>query len=605
MSRELAENPLASREDVARALLRLSEAPLRSLGGARPAPFNASRNSDACARIELLARPLWGLAPFLAGGGRLPESDAWAQAISAGFASSGDRSWGEPRDHDQRLAEIAAVAFAMRIAPAQFLDPLSEQQRASVRGWIERSLARAIPDNNWRLFRVLALLAAERLGSPRDAPRIGAELDRVEQFDAGDGWYSDGPGAQRDHYVAFALHFDALLYAAFEAERDPARAERLRERARRFARQYAAWFDTEGAALPFGRSLGYRFAHAAFWGALAYAGVEAFPWGTVKGLWLRNLRWWLRQPIVDAAGWLASGYAYPNALIAEDYIGPGSPYWAFKAFLPLALAPSHPFWQAPELAAPELAAITPQPAARMLACRAESGRHVFALCAGQWATWRPRHDAARYAKFSYSTRFGFGVSSAPTGLEAGAFDGALALTEDGIHFRTRRETREHEVGQRHVASTWDPWPDVSVRTWLVAAPPWHLRVHRIRSARALSTVEGGFAVPCEGVDRLASDEWIAAPRRARVSGAPGACEIVDLAGARHGMVVLAEPGTNVMAPRTAIASLGGTIAAGESWLACAVGASVGDKPGAMPFTLERAGDGWRVAAPGYVLDLPR
>jgi hypothetical protein len=608
MSGEPAGSPPDTRGEVERALLELAAPLLREVARAGSAPLpgvNASRHSDACARIETLTRPLWGLASLAAGGARIDGLEALAGVLRRGFDPAHPDYWGEPRDHDQRLVEVGALAFALRVAPKAFLEPMPLPARANLASWIARATARAVPDNNWLLFRVHALLAAERLGAPPDRTRIAADLDRVEQFDLGGGWYSDGPGEQRDHYVAFALHFHALLYAAFEEGRDAARAARLKERAARFARDYRAWFDDEGAALPIGRSLGYRFAHAAFWGALAFCGVEALPWGEVKGLWLRNLRWWLKQPILDAAGWLTLGYAYPNPAIAEDYMSPGSPYWAFKAFLPLALPPSHPFWTAAESNAGEQPGVLAQPQARLVVCRAEAGRHVFALCAGQWAAWRPRHDAARYAKLCYSTRFGFSVSSAPTALEAGAFDSTLAFTDDGLHFRVRRETTQHEAGERHVASSWSPWPDVEVRTWLFAAPPWHLRVHRIRSARALSCIEGGFATPREGVDRLTTQGWSAGRGRALASGAGGACEIVDLAGRRDGVVVIAAPGTNIMAPRTAIASLTGPIAAGESWLATAVSASLAEPAGAMPFRFSATATGWRVEAPGYAFDLPR
>lgn len=608
MSRHPAENPLTTRDDVARALADLA-APLAarlSPGGARrDLGFNAGRHSDECAGIESFARPLWGLAPLLAGGGKYAGSEALAHGIAHGFDPAHPEYWGEPRDHDQRMVELAAVAFALLVAPAAFVDPLPPGARANLVGWIERMAERQIPDNNWLFFRVIARLGAERLGGALDGARVAADLDRIEQFDQGDGWYADGINMQRDHYVAFALHFHALAYASFEDARDPERSQRFRARAARFARDYAAWFDAEGAALPLGRSLGYRFAQGAFWGALAFAGVEALPWGEVKGLWLRNLRWWLRRPIVDAAGLLVAGYAYPNAAIGEDYNGPGSPYWAFKAFLPLALPPGHPFWQAVETAPAQAPAVVAQPHPRLIVCRAEGGRHVFALCAGQWASWRPRHDAAKYAKFCYSTRFGFSMSASTSGVETGAFDSMLALTDDGVHFRVRRATSDHEIGDRHIASTWEPWPDVVVRTWLVAAPPWHLRVHRIRSVRALSSIEGGFAVACEGVDRISFAEWRSEERLAAATTPAGGCEIVDLEGPRKGVVVLADAGTNVMAPRTAIPSLVGEILAGESWLACAVSGSVGEAAGPVPFRWSATFTGRRIEAPGFVLELPR
>src|SRR5690606_28304342 len=123
----------------------------------------------------------------------------------------------------------------------------------------------------------------------------------------------------------FAMHYYALIYAKFASAHDAARAQRYRERATLFARQFVDWFAADGAALPFGRSLTYRFAQGGFWGALAFADVEAFDWGVIKGLALRHLRWWLRQPIFSPDGTLSIGYAYPNLNMAEQYNSPCSP----------------------------------------------------------------------------------------------------------------------------------------------------------------------------------------------------------------------------------------------------------------------------------------
>src|SRR5207248_7125795 len=130
------------------------------------------------------------------------------------------------------------------------------------------------------------------------------------------------------------------------------RAKRIIERARLFAKDFVHYFNAEGTALPFGRSLTYRFAQGAFWGALAFANVEALPWGVIKGLYLRHLRWWMRQPIFTETGLLTIGYTYPNLVMAESYNSSQSPYWALKAFLPLALPEEHPFWQAEETSLP-------------------------------------------------------------------------------------------------------------------------------------------------------------------------------------------------------------------------------------------------------------
>ena len=88
----------------------------------------------------------------------------------------------------------------------------------------------------------------------------------------------------------------------------------------------------------------YRFACAGYFAALAFADEEALPWGEIKGYYLRHLRWWARHPIVDRSGVLTVGYGYANLFMSENYNSAGSPYWALKAFLPLALPKIHPFW---------------------------------------------------------------------------------------------------------------------------------------------------------------------------------------------------------------------------------------------------------------------
>ena len=45
-------------------------------------------------------------------------------------------------------------------------------------------------------------------------------------------------------------------------------------------------------------------------------------------------------------GLLSVGYDYQNMVFAEGYNGPGSPYWAFKTFILLAVPKDHPYWQA-------------------------------------------------------------------------------------------------------------------------------------------------------------------------------------------------------------------------------------------------------------------
>ena len=566
--------PIVTRSDLQRTLRKLVEpiSALASPGGARVRlGATGARQSADAAELEGFARPLWGLAPLAAGGGDFADWQRFRRGLAHGTDPAHPEFWGAPADYDQRLVELAPIAVALCLAPEVLWRPLSSAAQAHVRAYLKDARRCRVYDNNWLFFRVLINLALDRIGARTDRSMIESDLERIDSFYLGDGWYSDGPTEQRDYYVAFAMHFYGLLFAAVSGSAHQERGARFRERAALFAKDFVHWFGKDGSALPYGRSLTYRFAQGAFWGALAFADVEALPWGVLKGLLLRHLRWWLHQPILSDAGVLTLGYAYPNLNVAEAYNSPGSPYWALKAFLPLALPESHPFWTSGEESLPELAPVVVQKHPRFLLCRDSEADHLIALAGGQWARSQPRHVEEKYAKFCYSNRFGFSVPSAPAGLAEGAHDGMLVLSEDGLYFRGRRQAACLEISERAILSEWQPWPDVRVRTWLVPAGLWHVRVHQVFSPRRLVSAEGGFSLGWAGDDDTSAEARLQSKRdRARAETPEGVSLILDLLDGRRGNMVKPFPNTNLLHPRTVIPTLQGEHSPGETWLACAV-----------------------------------
>ncbi|MFF4399686.1 DUF2264 domain-containing protein [Streptomyces sp. NPDC001480] len=549
------------REQLQEELRRLAAAvvPHFSTGRARVRlGVNTAIHDDTAAELESFARPLWGLAPLSAGKGSVPHAELWSRGLASGSDPGHPEYWGEPGDRDQRIVEMAAIGFALAVAPEWFWDALTGPERDRLARWLLSALPCETADNNWHFFPVLIGLGLDRVGVAYDRELITARLDRLEAFWLGDGWYCDGPTERRDYYVPWAMHFYGLLYARLAGDGD-----RFRERAARFAHDFRHWFADDGAAVPYGRSLTYRWAQAAFWGALPFAGVDALPWGEVKGYLLRHLRWWQGRPVTGPDGLLSIGYGYPQPALAEQYNAPGSPYWSLKAFLPLALTADHPFWTAAEQPAPLLPAVSSQPHAGAVLMRA--GGDVTLLAGRQHHPW-VRHGAAKYAKFAYSTRFGFSLPSGALGLEQGAYDSMLALSDDGgRHYRVREEPAGWHLRGDTVLSTWWPWPDVEITTWLTAAPPWHVRRHRLRTGRTLHTAEGAFAV-----DRDPGVSLRTGVGYARVSAPAGFTGLRDLDGVRRGEVIDCLPGTNVLARRTALPMLTGRIPPGEHWLRCAV-----------------------------------
>lgn len=561
--------PRTTRDEVASFATALWEPVRQRLdGGQAHLGGTGAHFDDVAAGLEGFARPLWGLMPLVAGG-----ADIDLDPVLAGLASGSDPAspgyWGLAGDRDQRLVEMAALGLGLAMVPERLWDPLPPQARDHLADWLARINAVDCNDNNWLFFRVLVNLGLGRVGSPlQDAGATAAALDRLESFYLGDGWYADGPSGRCDHYVPWAFHFYGLIYARLAGETDPGRAQRFRERAAVAATDLAHWYDDDGATLPYGRSLTYRFAAAAFWGALAFADVEALPWPQVRGLYTRQLEWW-RGRDVDDRGVLPIGYGYPNQLMAETYNSPGSPYWAAKAFLPLAVGDEHPFWASTPAPAPREPVRTQQRPLLVL-CDDRDGKHVFALAGGQDGD-QFRHGPEKYDKLAYSTVFGVSVPSSGNGLAEQAADSTLVLSEDGLHWRGRRAPLESRVGDGMVWTRWQPWPDVEIETWLWPQLPWHVRVHRIRTDRALHTAEGGWALDRTG-DTVATTVGArtATAGEASASYPAGFSGLRDLAGGRAGEVVRAAPNTNLLVPRTVVPMLRGTLEPGTHVLACAV-----------------------------------
>lgn len=571
----MAGNPFHTREDAQRAVVNLTT-PLISAfspGKARVHLGSTGATFDtAAAHLEGLARPLWGLAPLLAGGGRFDGVDAFVIGLSNGADPSHAEYWGPVTDRNQRMVESAAIGFALALAPETFWDGLTAGGRDCLRAWLLESLNHAPPNNNWHFFHVMVSLGLSRVGISHDLSIIARDLDVIESHDLGMGWYRDGLDRRCDHYIPFAMHFYGLIYAALGPQTDVARRDRFRERARVFAPQLRDWFACDGAALPYGRSLTYRFAHAGFWAALAFADEEALPWSEIRGYWARNLRYWAAQNIADSKGVLSIGYAYPQLTMAERYNSPGSPYWASKAFAPLALPPGHAFWTAAEAPFQHRQGLTTLPKPGMV--KWEDSGDVTVLTGGQTPSNIGR-SAEKYSKFAYSTRYGFSVEAEARSFESGPFDNMLAFSENGKVAHVRSREVMARIGEGWLYSAWSPLPEVDVETWLIAHPPWHLRIHRVVTKRAVMTREGGFAIGRFDTDPLVPPLPSTANHGSAVASNASDMSIIEdappLTGnpiARQARVLAAMPNTNLIWPRTWVPQLSVDLPPGEWGLAC-------------------------------------
>ncbi len=572
-------NPLSSRQDLVAALNTLLAAVDTQFPAGRSrfslGDTSAHYATDV-AQMEGLSRVLWGLFPLMAAGDSTPYSDKYIAAIKQGTDPHSAGYWGEAGPYDQRLVEMAAYGLGLALLQENLTERFSERELMNLHAWLNQITDATMPDSNWNYFAIMVQLGFKRAGLPYDQQAIDRRFAMMDAYYLGDGWYSDGPGRPKDYYISMAFHFYGLIYATLSG--DEARAEVLRQRSALFAEDFIYMSAPDGASVPFGRSLTYRFAMVAFWSAVAFSGLEVFTPGIVKGIILRHLRWWQQQPITDHDGILTLGFAYPNLAMCEDYNSPGSPYWALKTYLILALPESHPFWQADEQPLPALAETRVIPHAQQILIHTD---HVTLLTAGQLELNNYVNTEAKYTKFAYSSRFGFTIERGRFGLKHAACDSMLLLADGDNYFRGRRECEAVRIDENYIFSRWSPWHDVHIESWLVPFGEWHLRLHRINSARKLQTVEGGFAVIKTEPQLIGRGSYL--------SAANGSSAIVDLSPAvnRQPDCVVTPPNSSVMfADCAAIPVLAATVPQGESWLCCAVTASVNNKNRTEPPQLD-------------------
>ncbi len=527
-------------------LLKLTE-PLKPRYSEYKAKINLSGHAawynNASIDCETFARPLWGLVPFWAGGGQDKEfEEIYKTGLANGVNPSCPEYWGICGERDQRFVEMAAIAYAMLMCPEKIWQPLSDTAKDNLCAWLMQINDHEVCDSNWIFFRIMVNTALKECGRDYSKARILADLARIDDFYLGDGWYKDGIEGQKDYYIAFAIHFYSLIFAKFEEKDYPEYAKKFRQRAEIFGKDFIYWFAENGEALPYGRSLTYRFAQVSFWSACVLTGVYPFSVGVMKGIIERNLKIWLGSEMLDNAGILSVGYKYPNLLMAEHYNAPGSPYWGLKAFAILALDDNDDFWSADAEPLPKLDAIYPIYNADMIISRRDGD--VTAYVAGTHKNFACGQIIPKYLKFAYSTRFGFSVARSGVSVEEAAPDSSLCFVVDDMALQ-RRRTKSYEVEEDRITIEWSPLTGIDVKTEIIPTSCGHNRIHTIQSEYMCAAYDCGFSVASSDCDKC---ETMTEVSGATAKNTFSSCTVIG----GEGVIISASPNTNVLYKKTVI-----------------------------------------------------
>ncbi|MEU2841257.1 DUF2264 domain-containing protein [Streptomyces sp. NPDC007076] len=459
--------------------------------------------------LEGFARSFLLAACRIAGAGGAVDpalTERYAAGLAAGTDPGSGEAWPELTDCSQQMVEAASVAVALHETRPWIWDRLDARVQERVVDWFSGFVGGRTWDNNWRLFQVVSEQFLASVGAPYSRSDIESNLDRIEDWYVGDGWYTDGDGRNFDYYIGWAMHLYPLLWSRIAGGDDGGRTEVYRQRLSRFLEDYPHFFGSDGAPVHQGRSLTYRFAALAPVWMGALADCTPLAPGLTRRLASGTMRHFAERGVPDERGLLTLGWYDTFLPSTQPYSGPASPYWASKGFLGLLLPADHAVWTARELPLPieESDQYTALPAPGWLLHGTRDDGIVRLINHGsdhnppfdESADPSEGTDDPHYARFAYSTATA--PEAAPHAV-ARSIDNHLALVAPDGTPSPRRRIHPLRCEDR-VAASWyaarlpgDDHP-YRIETTSVLHGPWEVRVHRVEAPEGVVVREGGHAV---------------------------------------------------------------------------------------------------------------
>lgn len=279
------------------------------------------------------------------------------------------------RSEGQPLVDSAYFTNALLRAPKQLWEPLDATTRQRIISEIQGLRRVAPPYTNWLLFAAMNEAFLLSVGAQWDPVRIDLAIRKINEWYAGDGWYSDGPRFHFDHYGAYVIHpmlVEILeVLVATGARFNNLRAQELLDQAYKRMQRYGEHLERligpDGSYAPIGRSLTYRTAVFQPLGLLAWRGrlPKSLPPAQVRAAPLAAQRAIFANPTnFNKEGYLTIGFAGHQPSLGDIYSNAGSMYIASESLLALGLPSDNPYWTAPALPWTSKKAFSGQPFAK-------------------------------------------------------------------------------------------------------------------------------------------------------------------------------------------------------------------------------------------------
>ncbi|ADJ44981.1 hypothetical protein AMES_3156 [Amycolatopsis mediterranei S699] len=394
----------------------------RSPAGARlDLPGPASRNGRVSDGLEGFART------FLIAGFRVAGENGadpggylehYARGLAAGTDPASPEAWPRPDELGQAKVEAASIALVLQLTRPWLWDRLDDAVRDRVVVWLATVIGQPYPPINWVWFRIVVESFLREVGGPWSAADVEEDLAVHASLRRPGGWLSDGDERAYDHYTGWALHLYPLLWTHLFDVTGTLCPGPLRHRWAADLRDYlddaVRLVGSDGSPLLQGRSLVYRFAAAAPFWVGAFTGTSGLAPGLTRRVAGGMVRHFADRSAPD--GLLGLGWHHAWPAMRQAYSGPGSPYWAAKGLLGLALPPHHPVWTDVEEPLPietgDVARVVAAPGWLVSGRRRDGIALVVNHGTDHARPGDPRADSPLYARLGYSTAT-FPLTSSP------------------------------------------------------------------------------------------------------------------------------------------------------------------------------------------------
>ena len=131
----ITQNPLLTREDLAKALISILEPCKTHLVQEGAGLFNYNGGCTYSEKVVLFegwSRLLWGIVPLKKGGFTWRGDELHKNGYRIGPDPNSKYYWGDVKDFDQKIVEMASISLSLLLLKEEYWDPLTAKEKQNL-----------------------------------------------------------------------------------------------------------------------------------------------------------------------------------------------------------------------------------------------------------------------------------------------------------------------------------------------------------------------------------------------------------------------------------------------------------------------------------------